>query len=88
MNAAVIEPALDFYPLKIECGKTFDRQELEFSAFWQRGTADERVQELRRIVGNRSREGLPVPGRWRARAGADGTGIGVVARMGGSAVGY
>jgi hypothetical protein len=65
MNADIIEPALDFYPLEILCGRTFDRREREFTARWNRSTGDERIAELRRIVGNRSREGLPVPGRWR-----------------------
>ena len=66
MNADIIEPALDFYSLGITTGRPFNRQEIAYRRYWSDPTkGEERVAELRRIVGNRSREGLPVPGRWR-----------------------
>lgn len=84
MNADIIVPALDFYPLEIVCGRTFDRREKELTARWNRSTGDERVAELRRIVGSRSRGWFPVPGRWKAQDG--GRGSGAVARTGGRSI--
>ena len=83
MNADITEPALDFYPLEIVPGRPFDRQEVAHRQYWSDPSkGEERVTELRRIVGNRSREGLPVPGRWRGQE-ALGRLNGMVGRRGG-----
>ena len=62
MNADVIAPELDFYPLVITTGRPFDQKEIAFHRFWcDPSNGEDRLAEFMKVLGNRNREGLTLP---------------------------
>lgn len=84
MNADIIAPELDFYPLVIKTGRPFDCKEMVFQRFWcDYSKGEERLAEFMRVLGKNQREmrglgeGVPrlegrdrIEGRGRAKASA------------------
>jgi hypothetical protein len=51
MNADIIAPELDFYPLVIRTGRPFDRKEIAFQRFWcDPSKGEERLKEFMRVM--------------------------------------
>jgi hypothetical protein len=58
MNADIIAPELDFYPLVIRTGRPFDRKEIAFQRFWcDPSKGEERLKEFMRVMGERKGQG-------------------------------